>query len=303
MSDSDKTVAPKASYYTKAPVVNEITMCTIKDYDSSTGIYQVFLNEYGLDNGQLMTKDVSAKIKRNMVLELGTVLPLMVLEIETKRDNCIIMLSKKDVSVQAADQYREYYNLNTKLFGLATRLSYMAQYSATEWHQQFVTLLAEYLDELESDDLTRGDNLERHPYNLLANHEDTELDDDYVQVIESKHAELFGMQSFNCRNLFAIYLYSINGNEELKKALLAALEPYKTAKPYSLAQLCEDETRCNVTLMPVALPVFELHVQSHKKDYGLAISQKIMDVIRRDVEALAGHFDIRERKEPKAKKH
>lgn len=274
--------------------VGELTMCTVVSFDPDTDIYTVTLDEYGDITGQLMAKDVAAKVKHGIAsLQNGTKLPLSITEIEQRRDQTIIMLSKKDVAKADCERYKEYYSLTLRLFNLVRRLGHMGELTETSWHEQFAGLLSHYLNELVEDELEPGERLERHPYNLLAGHEDTELDEEYIALIERKHIELFGLQAQNQRVRFVALLYTIYGHEELKNILLAAIAPYKAAEFYSALQLSENTDLCNVTLLPSALPTFELHVQSYTKEHAAEVTERIVSEIRDKIAAKSGYFELR----------
>jgi translation initiation factor 2 alpha subunit (eIF-2alpha) len=131
-------------------------------------------------------------------------------------------------------------------------------------------------------DLKKGEDPEIHPYALCLDKSallTLPLGPDYMSLLESRHVELFGIQICTIKKTFTIQSYRVDGNSFVKEALLRAIAPYKGDK-HTNQQLHDNQQLCNVSLLPIAVPKFELHVQSYLPKYGESVAQNIITCIQ-----------------------
>ena len=258
-------------YKTDQPHIDEHVMCTVQEFNPDTG-FKVTLNEYNDKEGLLTLKELhKKKIKKSIAsfLRIGQQLVLCVQEVE----GIYITLSKKCVDEETSKAVTEYYSITEKLFNLSKRLSHMSEYSEDTWVELFTDLMDEYLEEYD-----KTDDIAEHPYTLMSDRfriNELNLDARYAKVLTARHADLFGVQPVNKTMEFTVMSYSVDGNTAVKQAMCAVHKPYKTEKKWSDTELYEDPERCNVTVLPIALPKFQVHIQCYGPEQAQTVSGKI----------------------------
>ncbi len=263
-------------YTQNIPTLGESVMCTVLNYVEGTG-FNVTLDEYDGYEALLMLRDLhSKKIKKNVAsfLKVGEQLPLTVTNIDDER----VYVSKKDIKEGEIAICKTYFSQTSKLFSLAKRLSHVSSFTELQWHEQFTILIMDYLDKCSD----KGEDMDTHPYAMCIDKSTLNtlpLSPPYMEVLELKHIDLFGIQICTIKKYFNIQSYQIDGNERVKTILLSALALYKNDKTYTNQELHDDQTLCNVTLLPIAVPKFELHVQCYLPKYGVTVAQKILSSI------------------------
>lgn len=263
----------------KYPSIGECVMCTVTGYKEDIG-FDVRLDEYGVP-ALIMAQDLSSKkIKKNVAafLKIDEQFPVVVLHVHD--NGSLITVSKKDIKATEIKSLTEYYGANQRLITAARRLSHMSADKSQDlqnWEHQFRELLRTYLDDNE-----KGENMEEHPYNLLLNRETMvalPMAPAYLDLIKERHSDLFGVQIWTERRAVTIQSYRVDGNEFVKSVFAQILAPF--AKVYSNTELYEDQTRCNVSVLPIAIPKFEIVVRC----YTSALATKTMDDIVKSLEA------------------
>ena len=263
-------------YNRNVPILGESVMCTVVSYDEGTG-FNVSLDEYDSCEALLMLKNLhSKKIKKNVAsfLKIGEQLPLTVISIEDDS----VYVSKKDIKEHEIEICKSYFSQTYKLFSLSKRLSYVSSFSESEWHNQFTIIMMDYIDKCSN----KGDDMDTHPYTICVDKSALStlpLDPAYMILLESKHVELFGIHICTIKKHINLQSYQIDGNEHVKSALMSARAPYYGPK-WTNQQLYDDQTLCNVSLLPIAIPKFELHVQCYLEQYGEVVAQNILSKIK-----------------------
>jgi len=243
--------------YTSRPAVDEITMCTVTEFNEDSG-FRVRVDEYGLD-GFLMLSELHNKKIRGPIsnfLKVGTQLPLTV--VDPGSDDGAVFLSKKDVKEQQCKECKTRYLLNNKLIILAKRLPGDTE----QWLSTF--------REINSPDLQEED----HPWTLIQHRDldELELSEEQRHSIISNHAKLFGVKPQCLRAQFIVYSFAIDGNQRVKDILLGILTRWNrpsndsTETTWTDEQLYGDNTRCNLTILPIGLPTFQLKVTAYNRE-------------------------------------
>jgi translation initiation factor 2 alpha subunit (eIF-2alpha) len=246
-------------YPVSRPTVDEVTMCTVTEFNENAGL-RVSVDEYGLD-GFLMLSELHNKKIRGPIsnfLKVGTQLPLSVVD-QGKGDGAVF-LSKKDVKEQQVKECKTRYQLNNKLVALAKRLPGDTE----QWLSTFREINSP--DHLE----------EEHPWTLIQHRDLDELglSEEQCQIIMANHAKLFGIKPQCLRAQFTVYSFAIDGNQRVKDALIGILNRWnrppngadETEKVWTAEDLYEDNTRCNLTMLPIGLPTFQLKVSAYNHE-------------------------------------
>jgi len=246
-------------YPASRPTVDEVTMCTVTEFSENTGL-SVSVDEYDLA-GFLMLTDLHSKKIRGPIsnfLKVGTQLPLSV--VDPGKGDGAVFLSKKDVKEQQVKECKIRYLLNNKLFALAKRLPGDPEH----WLSTF--------REINSPDLQE----EEHPWTLIQRRDldGLGLSDEQCQIIVANHAKLFGIKPQCLRAQFTVYSFAVNGNQRVKDALINILNHWnrppngvdETENVWTAEDLYEDNTRCNLTILPIGLPTFQLKVTAYNHE-------------------------------------
>lgn len=247
-------------YPVSRPTVDEVTMCTVTEFSENTG-FSVTVDEYDLD-GFLMLSELHTKKIRGPIsnfLKVGTQLPLSV--VDPGKGDGAVFLSKKDVNEQQVKECKIRYLLNNKLFALAKRLPGDTEH----WLSTF--------REINSPDLQE----EEHPWTLIQQRDwdGLRLSDEQCQTIITNHAKLFGIKPQCLRAQFTVYSFAIDGNQRVKDALIGIVarwnRPLNAADAdadavWTAEDLYEDNTRCNLTILPIGLPTFQLKVTAYNRE-------------------------------------
>ena len=264
-------------YSKNNPNVQEIVMCTVGSFDPITG-FTVTLDEYDDIVGLLTLKELNKKrIKKNLAsfLKKGQRLPLIVYR--DGDDDGVITLSKKAVTDDQYKGFMEYYLFTDKLYTLSMKLEHLSSIPKEEWLQQFQDLVEVFLTSCE-----KGESLESHPYVICSKKctvSQLELPEKYMTVLNSRHVNLFGIQVSNKINSFVVNTFAIEGTELVKTKLMAIIQAFQQEQKWTDQQLYDDNTRHNVTLVPIALPRFELHVSAYLFSEAQDISRTITSQI------------------------
>lgn len=245
-------------YATSHPSVGEVTMCTVTEYNEGAG-FNVHLDEYDLD-GFIMLIELHNKKIRGPIsgfLKIGTQLPLSVLDSDSDQ----VYLSKKDVKEDQVKQCKERYALNNRLFNLIKRLPQPAGDSHS-WEEIFQEL-----------NLSMKDADEEHPWTLIQDREwdDLDLNAQQVSILAENHAKLFGIKPQTVHVEFSVYSFAVNGNQVVQDILIKVRNLWNRVNDgnvdsWSHEDLYEEGSRCNLTILPVAVPKFQLKVTAYNRD-------------------------------------
>lgn len=252
MSEPEST-----SWYSKSPKVGDTIMFTT--CDSNTLGYIVTLDEFSDHEAFLPFSELSARnIRKN---------PSSFLKQYSKHCGNItdigedmIYLSLKDVSDEQKKQHSELFSLNNKLFGLCRRLSHF-DFGHQEWHNIFRTAMEQSLI-----------NKIPHPYNVISDR--TILSDSkdlmppqYINSILHNHVTLFGMKPTIIVKKFMLITFDHEGNQLCKDEINRIFHELKPIQEnYDDETLYNDQDKFNITVSPIALPIFSFSVTAfHKK--------------------------------------
>lgn len=249
-------------YPASRPTVDEVTMCTVTEFNEHTG-FSVTVDEYDLD-GFLMLTDLHSKKIRGPIsnfLKVGTQLPLSV--VDSGKGDGAVFLSKKDVKEQQVKECKIRYLLNNKLVALAKRLPGDTEH----WLSTFRAINSP--DHLE----------EEHPWTLIQQRDLDELglSEEQCQTIMANHAKLFGIKPQCLRAQFTVYSFAVDGNQRVKDALIGIVARWNRPSDavnvnvdvdaiWTAEDLYEDNTRCNLTILPIGLPTFQLKVTAYNRE-------------------------------------
>ena len=89
----------------------------------------------------------------------------------------------------------------------------------------------------------------------------------YLDLIDCHHARLFGISPLVYRCDVTIQSFSIDGMQYVKDILLGILAKYnRQAGPWNKDELYEITDAVNVTILPVAIPRFQINVAAYRSE-------------------------------------
>lgn len=246
-------------YETSRPTTDEVTMCTVIEYNDQAG-FRVRLDEYDLE-GFLMLVELHNKKIRGPIssfLKINTQLPLVV--IDSGSVDGQVYLSKKAVKSLHSKACKERFILNNRLFNLALRLQ--TQNPGLGLVHTFQEINSPHLEE------------DEHPWTLLQNREWDQLkalSETQIQVIKLQHAKLFGIKPQSIRTKFSAYSFAIRGNELVRDRLIEIRDMWNrpgsgSGQGWSNNELYEDTSRCNLEIQPIGIPTFQIKVTAYHRD-------------------------------------
>lgn len=255
-------------YSAPRPEVDEVTMCTVTQYNDQVG-FEVNLDEYDLTGFVVLIELHSKKIRGpiSSFLKVGDQLPLMVLDSGTEGQ---VYLSKKDVKPAQIAECKERFILNNRLFHLIQRLPDSQE-------------LAETIQDMNSPHSTEEDHL----WTLLQNREWDKLDgltESQLQLFKEQHFKLFGSKPQSIRAKFTIHSFAVNGNEIVRDHLIKIRDMYRPNKEgkeeWTNDELYEDTSRCNLVIQPIAIPTFQMKATAYEKDRCAAVLEEVRGKLR-----------------------
>lgn len=232
-------------YENEYPDIDDVTMCTVTDYDPVSG-FRVTLDEYDKDGFLMLTELHNKKIRVPVAsfLKVGTQLPLIV----TDSGPSGTYLSKKGVKPDMAKVGRTRFALNRKLFSAAKQLP-----EPESWEKSFRELCGP------------DDDQSEHLWTMLQDRRFNELQpalsDAQIQVLQDKHAKLFGIKPCTQRMKFTIYSFAVNGNQLVKDTLSGA----SGAHTWTDQELYDNTDRYNIDILPIAVPTFQARITAYNK--------------------------------------
>lgn len=260
-------------------------MCTVISFDDSVGFY-VRLDEYDL-TALLPLKELSSKkIRKSLAsfLKIGTQLPLCVMEV----DDSSIVMSKKGFQTSAIPGSKERYGLNVKLFALARRLAFSVVNAAVKGKVTEEDIDQDEVNRLESGwvECLRAANdpsvdLQDHLYNVVSNRgrlSTAQLPAERIVVLEEHFVALFGIHPITEARNVIIQTFSINGMDEVKSVLTGITAQYE--KVHTDEELYTDQSTSNVTILPTAIPTFQVNVTAYQRDQVDQTHQQIQTALK-----------------------
>jgi len=253
-------------YSKKLPNVGDIVMFTTRYTNDKA--YYVTLDEYQDREAFLSFSELSKKrIRKN---------PSSFLKKESK--NCaivsdvgdnIISLSLISVSKDQKKQHSELYGLNSKLFGLCRRLAHI-QFQEKEWYDVLRNAMEKSL-ELGYD----------HPYATISDRSTLKnienLPACYVDCILENHAKMFGMKPFSIKKRIMLITFQPDGNQVAKDEICRISHELKSEEDnYTDEQLYQDQSKINICVNPVALPVCEFSITAYQDALCKQVSDELM---------------------------
>lgn len=243
---------------TSRPAVDEVTMCTVTNFDEQSG-FSVHLEEYDLDGLLVLRELHNKKIRVPLAsfLKVNTRLPLMV--VDSGYGDGKVYLSKKIVKSDQIKACILNYQLNNRLFNLVERLPD----GNWDWKEIFQTLNSPGLDQAE------------HPWTLLNDREWGDqglenLTEEQVTILQTYHAKLFGMKPQSVRAKFTIYTFAVEGNNLVRDLLISVENKWNRpvtdvddTRIWTQEELYNKEDRCNISILPMAIPAFQLKVTAY----------------------------------------
>jgi translation initiation factor 2 alpha subunit (eIF-2alpha) len=250
-------------YETVRPKVDEITMCTVTEYNDGVG-FTVSLDEYDQQGFLMLVELHNKKIKVpfSSFLKVGTQLPLSVLDPGLEDGQAY--LSKKDVKGAQGKACKSRFQLNNRLVNLARRLDRAAG-GELDWIGIF-------------QELNRPDHTE-HIWTLIQNREWDQLQaaglgDKWTLCLKEKHPKLFGIKPKSARAECSVWSFAIEGNAVVRDLLIKVRDQWN--KPgvaesgasswWTSEELYEDTERCNLDVKPIAMPKFQLKVTAYDRE-------------------------------------
>lgn len=274
MSDSSTN-----SWYSTQPQIGHTVMFTTGDTNEIG--YSVTMDEYSDQEAFLPFSELSARhIRKN---------PASFLKHHSKHCGNItdigdgnMYISLKGVSKEQKKTHSELYGLNTKLFSLCRRLSHF-DFTTDEWHKVFQTVMERSLEQNTT-----------HPYTVITDRfglrdtDDKFMDSRYVEVILNNHATIFGMKPYITESKLMLVTFDCDGNQLTKEEITRVLSELKPEnEEYSDEILYEQQGKFNLSVAPVALPIFRFTVTAYQDTVSKAISTQLSDMLKN-----GSRFDI-----------
>lgn len=249
-------------YENKYPNKDEVTICTVREFVPNAG-FRVHLDEYDLDGliplAELHTKKIRVPLPN--FLKTGSQIPLVVHETS---DTGTVYLSKKEVRKSMATEAKQRFILNTRLFGLSKKLPG----DKTVWD---MTLRLINRPDLDLED--------EHPWVAISNREfdDLDLDPEQIQILKDNHTKLFGIKPQALRAKFTVYSFAIDGNQKVKDTLIRVRDDLSGC--WSNQELYDDTSRCNLSILPVGIPTFQVKIVAYNRENCIDVYQRFKDLI------------------------
>lgn len=273
-------------YPSKHPEVHEVTMCTVVSFDDSTGFY-VQLDEYDNQKALLPLKELSNKKIRKSItsfLKIGTQLPLCVIEV----DDDGIVVSKKGLRASAISSCKERYSLNVKLFALGRRIAFAVLNAAVDGKVEEEDIDVKEIGRLEGDWVgclqavnSPAVELPDHPFTMISDRSrlsTVPIPADKISVLEDHFVTLFGIHPITETHNVTIQTFSIEGMDEVKRVLTGITKQYD--KVHTDEELYSDPHAANVTILPTAIPVFQVNVTAYQREQVERTYQQVQDTLK-----------------------
>jgi translation initiation factor 2 alpha subunit (eIF-2alpha) len=253
-------------YGSSRPDVGDITMCTVTQYITDSG-FNVRLEEYDLDGFLVLAELHNKKIKVpfSSFLKVGTQLPLAVISDEGSQ----LYLSKKDVKPEQATECNTRFILNNKLFQLCRVLPDPG--SDQNWADLFRSVN------------TAGCSEDEHPMTLIQNRDFEQLQRSgllfpCIELISESHAKLFGIKPKSVKLEPSLYSFSIDGNSHVTAVLIGIRDRYGDS--WTDKELYDDNSKCNVSIMPIGLPKFHIKISAYLDDKCKEVMEEVKGLLQ-----------------------
>jgi translation initiation factor 2 alpha subunit (eIF-2alpha) len=234
-------------WYSKTiPDVHEYVLARIISLDDIG--FNVALEEYNDLPALLIISDVlKKKTRKNLanICPIDSSQILVVTNIEKGRDdNVIIDVSMKDVEETDRNRIATYMANSQRIIGISRRLSYMTEYTQSDWMTNAFSAL---LDKDSETHLLDTLSLREHI-------DDLEIPDAYREALHKHHKRLFGINLVKTSKKVKLVMFTVDGcaqvRERLSRLVSSDLDD----------EALYDGDGVNIEIRPIAIPVYEVVV-------------------------------------------
>lgn len=216
-------------YPHERPAINEYVHVTYTQIEPDYCV-KVTLNEYNDCEGAIYLADISRKRKiKSLIKECPIGQSVVVQVIQSDKD--FISLSRRNMHAPEQEKYLEWYGLSRRLQAIMRKIAFQNKIPLEDVCAAISWPLYSNLDS----DLNRGDNLQLHPFNVLADKQkiqelldsdnDNNVNKSYIaDYILADHENLFGHKTYDETYIVQMLSYGINGVSDIKEVLTDCLE-------------------------------------------------------------------------------
>jgi translation initiation factor 2 alpha subunit (eIF-2alpha) len=236
-------------YKNNLPKINELVMITIKKFDKNVGFY-VKMNEYSdkealLNISQIVSGRTRKKVTSLIPLNSKQVAVVMDVTEDGKVDVSIKNVHKKDIVL-----FEKYYNCAKRLHSSIKQLSYLSKIDMNELYDNVVW------NNFEKDYRLPNDEQPIHILHYFPGK--LTLTEEYRLPLVTHHLKVFGPVIYTIKKHFILVSYDQTGMD----TVINKLKTFIPEKKYSKKELSDDDKKYNITLLPIAMPKYEITISS-----------------------------------------